>query len=56
MNTKADMTNVELEKIHAEISKLMAETAKLNKEIKWYEVVMISAATLTVVAIVKLFI
>lgn len=44
------------QKIQAEIAKLMAETAKLNKEIRWYEIVAISAATLTVVAIAKLFI
>jgi hypothetical protein len=52
------MTEVTLneQKIQAEIAKLMAETAKLNKEIRWYEIVIVSAATLTVVAIAKLFI
>lgn len=49
-------------KIDAEIAKLMAETAKLNnesakihKELRWYEVTIIIAATLAVVAIAKLF-
>ncbi len=53
MTTKAEL---EIEKIHAEIGKLMAETAKLNKEPRWYEVTVIVAATLAVVAIAKLFI
>lgn len=43
------------DRIRSEIAKLMAETAKLNKETKWYEVVMISGATLALVAIAKLF-
>lgn len=43
------------QKTKAEIAKLMAETAKLNKEIRWYEMVMVSAATLTIVAVAKLF-
>lgn len=42
-------------KIEAEIAKLMAETTKLNKELRWYEVTIIIAATLAVVAIAKLF-
>lgn len=42
-------------KIEAEIAKLMAETAKLNKELRWYEVTIIVAITLAVVAVVKLF-
>ncbi len=49
-------------KVDAEIAKLMAETiklnkesAKLNKELKWYEVSIIVAVTLAIVAVVKLF-
>lgn len=45
----------ELEKTKAEIIKIMAETKKVNKELKWYEVTIIVAATLAVVAIAKLF-
>lgn len=42
-------------KTEAEIAKLMVETAKLNKELKWYEVMVIIAITLAIVAIAKLF-
>lgn len=45
----------ELEKMHAEISHLMAQTAKVNKDLKWYEVMIVVAVTLAIVAIVKLF-
>ena len=50
------LEKMEQDKIQAEIAHLMAQTAKLNKEIKWYEIAMISAATLVIVAIAKLFI
>ena len=46
---------LDLAKIEAEIAKLMADTAKVNKDIKWYEAGVIVAATLAVVAVVKLF-
>ena len=46
---------LEIEQIRAEISKTMAETAKLNKELRWYEVTLIVAITLALVAIAKLF-
>jgi len=53
------MEAIEIEKIHAEIGKLMAETQKLNKEIRWYEVVLIAGVaasiTLAAVAVAKLF-
>jgi hypothetical protein len=42
-------------KIEAEIAKLLAETSKLNKDLKWYEVTIIVAVTLAVVAITKIF-
>jgi len=45
----------ELEKLHAEITHLMAQTMKVNKELRWYEVTIIIAATLAIVAITKLF-
>ena len=41
-------------KIEAEIAKLMAETSKLNKELRWYEVMVIVAVTMAIVAITKL--
>lgn len=54
------MTALEQTKIDAEIAKLIAETAKLNnesakihKELRWYEVGIVVAATLAVVAVVK---
>ena len=43
------------DKVQAEINHLLAQTAKVNKETKWYEIVIIVSATLAVVAIVKLF-
>jgi len=52
-----EKTNTELshEKMQAEINKILAETIKLNKDIRWYEIAIIVAATLAIVAIVKLF-
>ena len=57
------MTDAELslhdDKMRAEIANLAAQTTKLNKEIRWYEAVVIaggaSAMTLAVVAVTKLF-
>ena len=47
------------DKGQAEINHLLAQTAKLNKELKWYEIVIIVSVTvsvtLAIVAIVKLF-
>jgi len=45
----------ENDKMRTEINKMIAETAKVNKDIRWYEVVIIVSATLAVVAIAKLF-
>ncbi len=64
--TETDQYNHD--KIRAEISKMIAETlkfnheseklrsdtAKINKELRWYEVTLIIAATLAIVAITKL--
>jgi hypothetical protein len=50
------VTPTELRKLDLEIAKLIAETAKLNKELRWYEVTIIIAGTLAVVAITKLFV
>ena len=47
------MTESELRKLDLEIAKLIAETMKLNKEIRWYEVMVIVAVTLAVVAVAK---
>ena len=49
------MTPIEEQKLAAEIAHLMAQTAKLNKELRWYEVTIIIAMTLAVVAIAKVF-
>ena len=49
------MTPIEEQKCAAEIAHLMAQTAKLNKELRWYEVTIIIALTLAVVALAKLF-
>lgn len=43
-------------RIDAEIAKLMSETAKLNKGLRWYEISMIIAGTLAVVAAVRLLV
>lgn len=37
-----EMKQAELEKIHAEIAKLIAETGKINRESRWYPVVVAS--------------
>ena len=50
-----DDQNLLHRKMDAEIAKLLAETSKLNKELRWYEVTIIIAITLAIVAIVKLF-
>ena len=57
MSADKEKTEYELyhEKVRAEINHLLAQTAKVNKELKWYEIVIIISATLAVVAIVKLF-
>ncbi len=57
------MTNAEInlhdEKMRAEIAHIAAQTVKLNKEIKWYEGVVIAGGaaglTLAIVAVTKLF-
>lgn len=54
MNTETH-SKIDHQKIDAEIAKLIGETSKLNKDLKWYEVGVIVAATLVVVAVVKLF-
>lgn len=42
-NGKGSMRDAQLsEKIDAEIAKLIAETAKLNKETRWYDIVVIA--------------
>ena len=38
-----------------EADKMQAETTKVNKETKWYEIIIAISATLAVVAIAKLF-
>lgn len=48
------METLDREKINAEIAKLIAETSKLNKDLKWYEITIIIAGTLAIIAIVKL--
>lgn len=48
------MQQLERQKVDAEIAKLIAETSKLNKDLKWYEITVIIAGTLAIVAIVKL--
>ena len=71
MSTDKQKTEHELylEKVRAEINhllaqitrsrieadKMQAETTKVNKETKWYEIIIAISATLAVVAIAKLF-
>ena len=51
--------NLYHDKVQVEINHLLTQTVKLNKELKWYEIVIIVSATasitLAIVAIVKLF-
>jgi len=42
-------------KFQVEIEKMRAETTKINKEISWYEVLLIVFVTLAVVAVTKIF-
>jgi hypothetical protein len=42
-----------IEKLHAEISKLVAETAKINKEVRWYEVVLAMGVAASLMAVGK---
>ena len=50
-----DKMRAEIAKLAAETIKIGNETRKIGKEIKWYEMVIISGATLAIVAIVKVF-
>ncbi len=49
------MTDLEIQRVNAEIANLMAQAAKASKEARWYEITIAVAATLAVVAVVKLF-
>jgi len=53
---KTEMNNEQLshDKIQAEIAHLIAQTAKVNKETRWYEVLLIVSVTLAIVAFSKL--
>jgi len=50
----AERSELEIEKLRTEINKMIAETAKVNKETRWYEVLLIVSVTLAVVAFSKL--
>lgn len=50
-----ETAELQTEKLRAEIAKLMADTAKVNKETKWYEIVITVSVTLAIVAVAKLF-
>lgn len=61
MEAKNDFTSPEfhqaqLAKIYTEIEKMRIETEKARKELKWYEVSLIIAVTLAIVAVAKIFI
>ena len=55
-----DKMRAEIAHLAAQTANLAAQTAKLNKEIRWYEAVIIaggaSAVTLAIVAVTALFI
>lgn len=51
---KMKQDQLQSDKISAEIAHIMAQTIKLNKEIRWYEVTIIIAVTLVIVAVTKL--
>lgn len=42
-----DLTN---QKLEVEINKIIAETAKINKETRWYELVVISGVVMALLA------
>jgi len=48
------MTDASGTKIHAEIARIMAETLELNKSIRWFEVVILTAMVVVGIAIAKL--
>ena len=52
---KIKQDQLQSDKISAEIAHIMAQTIKLNKDIRWYEVTIIIAVTLAIVALTKLF-
>ncbi len=61
MTTEYDFDSPEfhraqLAKIYTEIEKMRVETEKARKELKWYEVTVIVAVTLAIVAVAKIFI
>ena len=53
--TEHDRIMATIANLNAQTAKFAAETKKTDKELKWYEVMMIIAVTLAVVAIAKLF-
>ena len=42
---------LKLSRIDAEIAHLLAQTTELKKETKWYEIIVISGATLAIAAL-----
>lgn len=59
MDDKTIQLNIE--KLQTEITRSIAETAKINKEteklikeLKWYEVTLIVAGTIAIIALVKI--
>jgi hypothetical protein len=54
--TPDNMTNSQIEKIHAEIVKLNAETAKINGEARYYPLIVSATVVLSFTALAKLFI
>ena len=50
-----DKARAEIANLNALTTKLAAETSKINTENRWYLLVVGSAATLAIVAVVKLF-
>lgn len=47
--------DAEIARIFADIEKTRSETNKINKENQWYLAIVVSTATLAIVAVVKLF-
>jgi len=50
-----DQTLATIANLNAQTAKLLIDSDKAKKELKWYEITIIIAGTLAVVAVAKLF-
>ena len=55
-NKEYALVDAQIANLLAETAKFSAETAKVNKDLKWYEIGLIIAGTLAIVAVVKVLV